>query len=63
MRRYNLIPTTKTPLRIRKNSATAIDHIPANHIVECHFKTTISKTDVTDQFPIAVVLRADKPIP
>ena len=46
--RYNMISTINKPTRVRKNSATAIDHIIANCIVDCQFKTAILKTEVTD---------------
>ena len=48
MYRYNMIPTINKPTRVGKNSATAIDHIIANCIVDCQFKTAILKTEVTD---------------
>ena len=60
--RYNMISTINKPTRVRKNSATAIDHIIANCIVDCQFKTAILKTDVTDHFPIAMALKTDEPV-
>ena len=60
MYRYNMIPTINRPTRVGKNSATAINRIVANCIADCQFKTTILKTDVTDHFPIAMVLRTDE---
>ena len=53
--------TINKPTRVGKNYATAIDHIIANCIVDYQFKTTIV-TDVTDHFPIALVLRTDEPV-
>ena len=41
--RYNMIPTINKPTRVGKNSPTAIDHIIANCIVDCQFKTTTLK--------------------
>ena len=61
MYRYNMIPTINKPTRVGKNSATAIDHIIANCILDCQFKTAILKRDVTDHFPIAMALKADEP--
>ena len=49
--RYIMMLTISKPKRVGKNSATAINHIIANCIVECWFKTFISKTDVADHFP------------
>ena len=59
MYRYNIISTINKPTRVGKDSATAIDHIIANCIVHCQFKTVILKTDVTDHFLIAMALRTD----
>ena len=62
MCRYNMIPTINKPTRVGKNSATAIDHIIANGIVDCQSKTAILKTDVTDHFRIAMTLKTDEPV-
>ena len=62
MDRYNMIPAINKPTRVGKNSATAIDHIIANCIVDCQFETAIIKTDVTDHFPIAIALKTDEPV-
>ena len=62
MYRYNMIRTINQPTSAGKNSATAIDHIIANCIVDCQFKTAILKTDVTDHFPIAMALKTDEPV-
>ena len=43
MYRYNTIPTINKPTSVGKNSATAIDHIIANCIVDCQFRTAILK--------------------
>ena len=58
--RYNMISTINKPTRVGKNSATAIDHIIANCIVDCQFKTAILKTDAADHFPIAMTLKTDE---
>ena len=60
--RYNMILTINKPTRVGKNSATAIDHIRANCIVDRQFKTAVLKTDVTDHFPIAMALKTDEPV-
>ena len=31
-------------------------------MVECQFKTVTLKTDITDNFPIAIALRTDEPV-
>ena len=55
-----MIPTINKPTMVGKNPATAINHIIANCIVDCKFKTAITKTDVTDHFPIAMALRTEE---
>ena len=57
MYQRNLIPTINKPTRVRKNSATAIDHILTDCVLTCDFKTAILKTDLTDYFPIVIVLK------
>ena len=59
MYQYNMILTKSKPTSVGKNSATAIDHIIANCIVDCQFKTDILKTDVIDHFPLAMALRTE----
>ena len=54
MYQYNTIPTTNKLKRAGKNSATAIDHILANCIANCQFKTA--------RFPFAMTLRTDEPV-
>ena len=62
MYRYNMIRTINHLWVAGKNSATAIDYIIANCIVDCQFKTAILKTDVTAHFPIAMALKTDEPV-
>ena len=62
MYRYNMIPTINKRTRVGKNSATAIDHIRGNCIVDRQFKTAVLKTDVTHHFPIAMALKTDEPL-
>ena len=57
-----MIPTINKPTRAGKKSATAIDHIIANCIVDGQFKTAILKTDLTAHFPIAMALKTDEPV-
>ena len=49
MYRYNMVPTINKPTMIGKNLATAIDHIIANCIVDCQFKTAILKSELVHQ--------------
>ena len=62
MYRSNMILTIKNPTSVGKNSVTTIDHIIANCIVDCQFKTAILKIDVTDNFAVVMALRTDEPV-
>ena len=57
----NLITTTNKPIRVGKNSATAIDHFITYYVLTCDFKTAILKADLTDHFPILFALKNDGP--
>lgn len=59
MGRYTMISTINKSTSVEKNSATAIDHIITDGIVDCQIKTAILKTAVTDHFPIHIALRTD----
>ena len=58
MYQRNLIPTIKKPTREGKNSARTFDHIIADYVLTCDFKTAILKTDLTDHFPIVIALKS-----
>ena len=51
-----MIPTIKKPARVTEKTATSIDHIITNSFVENTFKTTISKSDVSDHFPVCIFI-------
>ena len=53
----NLIPTINKPTRVGKNSATTIDHIIADYVLNCDFKTAILKTDLKDLFLTVIALK------
>lgn len=59
MGRYTMISTINKSTSVEKNSATAIDHIITDGIVDCQIKTAILKRAVTDHFPIHIALRTD----
>ena len=44
MFRHGLIPTVNKPTRVTRNTATAIDHIITNSVINAEFKTGIIKT-------------------
>ena len=47
-----MIPTINKPTRFTKKTAAAIDHIITNSFVKNTFKTAITKSDVSDHYPI-----------
>ena len=49
------IPTLNKPTRVTKRTATAIDNIITNCIINSNFKSTIVKTDLSDHFPIIFI--------
>ena len=51
-----MIPITNKPARITNKTAIAIDHILTNPYTETIFKTAILKCDVSDHFPICLVI-------
>ena len=57
MFRHGLIPTINKPTRATKNTATAIDHIIINSVINAEFKTGIIKTDISDHFPIFFIFK------
>ena len=51
-----MIPIIRKPVRVTKKTATSIDHIITNSFVENTFKTAISKSDVSDHFPVCIFI-------
>ena len=49
------IPTLNKPTRVTKRTATAIDNIITNCIINSNFKSAIVKTDLSDHFPIIFI--------
>lgn len=47
MFRHNLIPT-----RVTRNAGSAIDRIITKSVINTEFKTGITKTDISNHFPI-----------
>ena len=52
MFRFGMIPTINKPTRVTRQTASAIDHIMTNSIMDTGFKSGIIKTDISDHFPI-----------
>ena len=51
MYEFSMIPTIKKLTRVTKHTATAIDGIVTNCILNSNFKNSIVKTDFSDNFP------------
>ena len=58
MFRHGLIPTLNKPIRVTRNTATAIDHIITNSVINAEFKTGIIKTNISDHFPIFFIFKS-----
>ena len=52
-----MIPTVNKLTRVTRNTATAIDHIITNSLVNAELKTGIIKTDISDHFPVFFILK------
>ena len=57
MFRYGLIPTVHKPTRVTRNTATAIDHIITNSVINAEVKNGIIETDISDHFPIFFIFK------
>ena len=55
-----MIPTINKPTRVKRKTATAIDHILTNSFVDTTIKTGIIKSDVSDHFPICLFIPSEK---
>ena len=56
MFRHSWMPVINKPTRVTKNAATAIDHIFINSVTTTKFKPGNIKSDISDHFPIFVVV-------
>ena len=53
MFRFGVIPTISKPAGVTRHTATAIDHVFTNSIIDnIEINTVIVKTDISDNFPI-----------
>ena len=57
MFRYGMIPTINKSTRVTANTATAIDHIITNVIIDADFKTGILKNCISDHFAIMLTFQ------
>ena len=56
LHKNGMIPTTNKPTRVTRKTTTAIDHILTNQFIKVNFKTTIFKTDISDHFPVCIII-------
>ena len=52
---FSMIPTINKPTRVTKHTATVIDNIITNCILNSDFKSAIVKMDLSDHFPIIFI--------
>ena len=52
---FGMIPTINKPTRVTKHTATVIDNIITNCILNSDFKSAIVKMDLSDHFPIIFI--------
>ena len=54
---YNMISTISKATRVTRNTAATIDHIITNTVISgIHHRSGITKTDISDHFPVAFAL-------
>ena len=54
---FSMIPTINKPTRVTSYTATAIDNIITNSILDKDFKSAIIKTDFSDHFSVIFVIK------
>ena len=54
-----IFPVMKRPTRVTKSSATVIDHILTNTIIDSHIQSGIIKTDINDHFAIFSLIKTN----
>ena len=54
-----IFPVNKRPTRVTKSSATVIDHILTNTIIDSHIQSGIIKTDINDHFAIFSLIKTN----
>ena len=51
-----MIPTINKTTRETRKTATTINHILTNQFINANFKTGIFKTDISDLFPVCIII-------
>ena len=57
MLRCGMVPIINKPTRVTRYTATAIDHMFTNSIINTEIKSAIIKADISDHFPILFVAK------
>ena len=57
MFQYSMIPAINKPIRVTKNTVTAIDNIITNLHFNKEFKRDIVKTNILDHFPAIFAIK------
>ena len=52
---FSMIPPIHKPTRVTKHTATAIDNIITNCILNSYFKSAIVKMNLSDHFPVIFI--------
>ena len=52
-----IFPLINRPTRVTKSSATIIDHVLTNTIIESELQSGIIKTDVSDHFAVFALMK------
>ena len=59
---YGLVPVINKPTRVTKNTATTINHVTANSLLQRTMSKGIIKLDISDHFPIVLVAEKERRI-
>ena len=54
-----IFPVINRPTRVTKSSATVIDHILTNTIIDSHIQSGIIKTDISDHFAVFSLIKTN----
>ena len=54
-----IFPVINRPTRVTKLSATVIDHILTNTIIDSHIQSGIIKTDISDHFAVFYLIKTN----
>ena len=52
-----MVPVINKPTRVTRYTATANDHMFTNSIINTEIKSAIIKADISDHFPILLLLK------